>query len=137
MIDDPVREKTAHATALPPTTSVDQQLLELAKVYKLLKLALDTMADLSLRVRKEAPWAEADEKSYQARLEPITGRMYEMAWEAAGIRARTIAGANAKGEILLDWCEDLQGNLRDGLASSLCIDLECIAGGAQYAQAAR
>jgi len=53
--------------------------------------------------------------------------MYEIAWQATELSARTIAGLKAKALILADWCEDRKVNLSDALAASLCADIKALA----------
>lgn len=129
MTEDELRQESVPETFTSGKRAMgpDRELLELAQAYKLLKYAHDTMAELSCKGSPEFLWSARDENSREARLSPLADRLYEMAWEIAAIEASTVAGACAKGEVLLDWCEDLNENVKDGLAVSLCADLRRIA----------
>lgn len=133
MIEETTKSRHARGLSSRMQSAVgpDQQLQELARVYALLKQALQTTADLTREAREQATWTVAHETAYEARTAPITDRMHEMAWEAAAIEATTTAGAHAKAQILLDWCEDLKESVKDSLAASLCRDLSRIVGQAQ------
>jgi hypothetical protein len=101
-------------------------LSELARFYHLLKQILDDVRQCDQQAHPEGPWAALDEANFQARVEPIANRMYDMACAAVDIQARTLTGVLAKSQVLLDWC-DADGDLKDALARSLCADIQSMA----------
>lgn len=117
------KKDDAEETSLPNAADRDLQLVELARIYHLLKLSLEAVAQRDGQARQEQRWSIRDEIAYQARVEPIANRMYEMACAMVEIQAGSLAGAHAKSQVLMDWC-DAKGELKDALASSICADIQ-------------
>ncbi|NJO33080.1 MAG: hypothetical protein HC869_07960 [Rhodospirillales bacterium] len=101
----------------------DRRLGELARAYFSLKSSLEDLAERDGQIQQEHRWTIQQENDYQAKVDPIATRMYDIAWGMVDIRANCLTGAHAKSQVLLDWC-DPKGELKDALATSLCSDIQ-------------
>lgn len=101
----------------------DRELIEAAAVYKLLQHTRAAISELTSRI-SQFELRSVSASTFEEQTEPLLDQMYEIGWKVASIPASTIEGANAKAQILLDWCEDKRENLIEALAASLCADVQ-------------
>jgi hypothetical protein len=107
--------------------SCDDLLVQIADAYFLLKDALDATRSVVKVLDSTDAVPEHNKDVFRARTESIGEHMHALAVTTISIKAQLMIGIAAKARILADWVGHENGDLVDGLATSLCRDISHVA----------